>query len=65
MGSRRATNGRGDRALVVVRDFDFLGITLLPDEAHSVLVVDPNAVLSTPAAAEAFEAITRRNCQLP
>ncbi len=46
-GSRRPTRWRGFFAfLMVVNDFDLVGITVLPAEAYSVLIVYPDAVLS-------------------
>lgn len=42
VGSRRRTSGRGDfrGLLVVVRDFDFIGIAGLPAKADSILLID-------------------------
>jgi len=45
-----AVRGLGLSALVVVRDFDVVGIVTLPSETHSILVVDPNAVQMTSCA---------------
>jgi hypothetical protein len=36
---------------VIVRDLDFVGMTRLPVETDSILVVDPDAVLATTLAA--------------
>jgi hypothetical protein len=36
---------------VVVRDLDFVGMTRLPAKTDSILVVDPDAVLSATLAA--------------
>jgi hypothetical protein len=36
---------------MISRDFDLKGIAPSPNEADSVLVIDPNAVLSVPVAA--------------
>jgi hypothetical protein len=49
-----------ERFLVVVRDFDVVGIAILPSEANAILIVHPNAVLSYPVAAQPLEAITGR-----
>jgi hypothetical protein len=42
------------------RRSDPLGAPVLPNEAESPLVVDPNAVLTRPAAAQSFQPISRR-----
>jgi len=49
---------------MVVRDFDLVGIATLPTETDAVLIINANAVLSTPTATQAFKAIPGRNCQL-
>jgi hypothetical protein len=49
---------------VIVRDFDVVGISVLPDKANSILIVDPNTVLTPPAARQPFESISRWQCQL-
>jgi hypothetical protein len=38
---------------VVVRDFDFVGITFLPGETDAVLIVDADAVLACAIALQA------------
>ncbi len=45
--------------LVVVGDFDFVGITALPPEANPVLVIDTNAMLAGPIAPETFQPVPR------
>lgn len=45
--------------LVVVGDFDLVGITALPSETNPVLIVDPNAMLAGPIAPEAFQPVAR------
>ena len=64
MGSGRATNGffLGWR-LVVVGDFDFVGIPVLPRKAHPVLFVDPDAILPCSIAHQSFQTVTRRHRQ--
>ena len=42
---------------MVVGDFDFVGIPVLPQEADSILLVHADAVLAVPIAGQAFEAI--------
>ena len=44
---------------MIVRDFDFVGVSVSPDEAHSPLLVDPNAVLSLAFAFEGLEPVAR------
>jgi hypothetical protein len=51
VGSRRATKRRDDlsrlkRPLVVVCDLNLIGISILPAKAHTILLVDANAVLA-------------------
>ena len=64
MGSVRATNGffLGWR-LVVVGDFDFVGIPVLTRKAHPVLFVDPDAILPGSIAHQSFQTVTRRHRQ--
>ena len=52
------------RFLVVVRDFDIVRIVALPTKTDSVLIVDPNAVLLTPATVELLQAVSWRHRQL-
>jgi hypothetical protein len=49
---------------VVVRDFNFVCITILPAKAHTILVVDPNAVLAGAVPAQPLKSIARWDCQL-
>jgi hypothetical protein len=46
--------------LVVICDFDFVRIATLPTKADAILVVDPNAVLSTPVPAQTLKAVPGR-----
>jgi hypothetical protein len=48
---------------VVVRDFDIVGISILPPETDPILVVDPNTVLTRAVATQAFQAIAWGNIQ--
>ena len=50
--------------LVVIRDFDFVGIAGLPAKTHPILVVDANAVLPASIAGKAFEPVPRRDREL-
>jgi hypothetical protein len=52
------------RFLVVVRDFDFVGIAILPLETNPILLVDANDVLPAPATNEVLQAVARRDRQL-
>ena len=61
VGRRRRTSGA--RRLVVVRDFDFVGIAILPPEADPKLVIDANTVLPRTVAPQALESIARRDAQ--
>jgi hypothetical protein len=52
-----------ERFLVVVRDFDLVGIAILPSEANAILFVHPDAVLSRTVVAQPLETITWRSSQ--
>lgn len=60
MGRRRCTVSPPDRFLVIVRDFDVVGIAFLPSEADPKLIIDPDAVLARAVAPQALQAISRR-----
>src|SRR3990172_7326950 len=64
VGSRRRTKGFPLDPLVIVRDFDVVGIAVLPPKTDPVLVVDANAVLPCAVAAEALQPIAGRDTQL-
>lgn len=44
---------------MVVADFHVVGVAISPSEAHTVLIVDANAVLSGTVSLECFKAIAR------
>ena len=46
------------------RDFGIFGMSSLKDEANAVLVIDPDAVLAFPVAAQCFQAVARRDQQI-
>ena len=46
------------RGLVIVCDFNFVGIRCFPVKTYPVLIVDPDAAQSSPVAAQMFQAIT-------
>jgi hypothetical protein len=48
----------------VFRDFDVFGIAVSPSKADAVLVVDPDAMLPFPVAAQRFQSIARRNQEI-
>src|SRR6476659_1154489 len=56
---RRTSRCFRPRGLVVVRDFNFVGIAVLPGEAYSILIVDSNTVLTSAATNQALESISR------
>ena len=65
MGSRRAVTGcdfllRREPELVIVRDFDFVCIALLPTKANTILVVDSNAVLTSAAPTKPLKTVAGR-----
>src|ERR1017187_9265029 len=49
---------------VVFGDFDVMGAILLPSKADSVLIVDPDAVLSDAIPLECFETVARRDQEI-
>lgn len=49
---------------MVVRDFDFEGMAVLPSEADAVLLVDPDAVLSASISTQPLEPVRRRHRQM-
>jgi hypothetical protein len=62
VGKRRRTSGRTPaERLVVVRDFDFVGIAPLPAKTDSVLFIDADAVLTAPISLETLQSIARRD----
>jgi len=50
---------------VVVRDFDFVGITFLPAETDSILVIDTNTVLTATVPSQTLQPIAWRHCKFP
>jgi hypothetical protein len=50
--------------LVVVSDFDFIGIMSTPHKTDSILIVDSNTVLSLPVTVEFFQAVSGRSFQI-
>jgi len=49
---------------MVVRDFDVVGITALPAETYSILLVDTDAVLAPTIPCQTLEPISRWDCKL-
>src|SRR5690606_18346242 len=64
VGRRRCTSGDVSVGLVVVRDFDLVGIAFLPPETDPVLFVDADAVLSGAVTPQPLQVIARGNAQL-
>src|SRR5690606_16164392 len=62
LGRRRCTSPAV--RLVVVGDFDVVGIAGLPPEADPVLIIDANAVLSQPVFAEPLQSVAGRHLKL-
>jgi hypothetical protein len=58
-------DGARRSASVVIRDLDPLRSLISPDKAHSELIVDPDAVLSTPILSQGLELIPWRNPEGP
>jgi hypothetical protein len=53
-----------DGRLVVVRDFDFVGINPLPAETDPVLIIDADAVLTASIPFKALQSVSRWNREL-
>jgi len=49
---------------VIVDDLDLVSVTILPAEADTPLIVDPNAVLAGAPAFELLEPIAGRNAEI-
>ncbi len=49
---------------MVIRNLYVKRISVPPDEAHAILIVNPNAVLSRPIPAKRFQMISRRHLQV-
>src|SRR5574338_833978 len=62
LGRRRCTSP-GTR-LVVIGDFDVVGMAGLPPEADPVLLIDANAVLPPPVSPQALQAVAGWHAQL-
>ena len=67
IGKRRPERGgdavpRATLLLVVVGDFNFVCIALLPAKAHTILVIDANTILATTVTPEYLQAIARTDC---
>jgi hypothetical protein len=56
-GSRRLFAIHALPVLVIVHDLHIVSVPVVPDDADTILIVDPNAVLSTPIACERFEPV--------
>jgi hypothetical protein len=49
---------------VIVGNLGIPSLAVFPNEADSPLIVDPNAVLSSPIPAQSFQPITGRDAQI-
>jgi hypothetical protein len=63
MGGRRWLEARRI-GLVVVDDFDFVSICILPSKTDSILIVDSHAMLAAPIAFEGRKPVSRRNSEV-
>jgi hypothetical protein len=63
VGRRRCTSARG--RFVVVRDFDVVGIAVLPPEAHPELIVDVDTVRAATRGTQRLLSVPWRNRPLP
>jgi hypothetical protein len=46
---------------MIIYDFDFVRVSVFPDETDAPLVIDANAVPARSVALEGFEAVARRH----
>ena len=66
VGNRRRTSGRTPaERLVIVRDFDFVGIAPLPAKTDSVLFIDADTVLTAPISLETLQSVARWHGEFP
>jgi hypothetical protein len=49
---------------MAVDNLDVIRITLIPNKAHSPLIVDSNAVLPLSIPTQGFQAVSRRNPEI-
>ena len=49
---------------MVIHDLHLMSIAIAPNEANAILVVDSNAVLASPVAAQGFESVAREGPQV-
>jgi hypothetical protein len=49
---------------MVIRYLDLIGIAAAPHEAHTELIVDPNAMLPHSVTAQLLQPVARRNPQV-
>jgi hypothetical protein len=49
---------------VIVRDLDIVSIPVPPDKTNSILIVDPNTVLTRPIPFQRFQPVGRRNAKI-
>jgi hypothetical protein len=48
---------------VVIRDFDFIGVLSFPTKTDTILVIDPNVVLTLSVSMKPFEPVSWRNSE--
>jgi hypothetical protein len=53
-----------DFSSVIVRDFHFIGIIILPNEADAELVINPDTALSFPIPLEILQSVPRWTAQV-
>jgi hypothetical protein len=53
-----------DERLVVIRDFDFIGINPLPAETNPILIIDADTMLTASISLKAFQSVSWWNCEL-
>jgi hypothetical protein len=51
-------------ASVIIHDLNFVSISVAPNEAKTPLVVNSDTVLPLSLAAQGFQTVTRRRCQI-
>lgn len=49
---------------MIVHNLHIVGISIAPDEADAVLIVDPDAVLATAVTSKRLQAVSRERCEI-
>lgn len=55
---------QGRCRLVIIGDFDFVGISCLPTKTNSILIVDTDTMLTLPIASKSLQTISGRDGEI-